>query len=259
MKGKAEDNYFTLEYSESQRLFHCEDPDDAESRPGWVKLRVMRYKDIDRFCRPIEEKLRKQKMSFSEIKKMLDEFYTVKIDGLTLEGFSKKGGPLSLIEVNEVRRFIRKSWSKQASINTIRTSYGLKHDAEKAMGVYVANGTLIAAMIMEGYKYKIIGRNGPNVFFNVDYQSVLSKKSGVYLIHDESAGLYKIGKSRDIQKRFNQIRSHNPVAKLVWTSDSVDEAYLHGVFKSKRVFREWFRLENEDIEFMKQQRWLTPN
>src|SRR5215218_971599 len=49
------------------------------------------------------------------------------------------------------------------SLNSHRSSYGLKHIVEKDIG-YVANGELIAAMLMGGYRH---AKHGPNAWLNV--------------------------------------------------------------------------------------------
>ena len=40
---------------------------------------------------------------------------------------------------------------------SLGTTYGLKHDLEKAIGFYVSNGELIAAMLVYGYHLKFSG------------------------------------------------------------------------------------------------------
>jgi hypothetical protein len=42
-------------------------------------------------------------------------------------------------------------FGRQKSVNRKRASYGLKHDAERAAGNYVANGMLIAAALAMGF------------------------------------------------------------------------------------------------------------
>lgn len=66
------------------------------------------------------------------------------------------------------------TWLKQIekiqSFNTHRSSYGLKHLAEKDIG-YITNGVFIAAAIHSGFKYKI-NRDSPNVLFNMSENSL---------------------------------------------------------------------------------------
>ncbi len=54
------------------------------------------------------------------------------------------------------------------TINPNRSSYGLKHCAEKDIG-YITNGVFIAAMLIRGYRYQ---RSGPNAKFNVSERSI---------------------------------------------------------------------------------------
>ncbi|EMI4157302.1 hypothetical protein V6432_004271 [Vibrio parahaemolyticus] len=65
-------------------------------------------------------------------------------------------------------------WLKQVekikSFNSHRSSYGLKHLAEKEIG-YITNGVFIAAAIHCGFKYKI-NPNSPNVQFNMSEKSL---------------------------------------------------------------------------------------
>ncbi len=58
------------------------------------------------------------------------------------------------------------------SINTKRSSYGLKHIAEKfhPQG-YITNGVFIAAAFIVGYRYDVI-RGGPNVRFGMSERSI---------------------------------------------------------------------------------------
>jgi hypothetical protein len=56
--------------------------------------------------------------------------------------------------VTDIREWIRLAIEPSKSVMKGRTSYGLKHDAERAIGRYVSNGELIWAMIQEGYTYK---------------------------------------------------------------------------------------------------------
>jgi hypothetical protein len=59
---------------------------------------------------------------------------------------------------------------KQKTINTRRSSYGLKHLAERAVG-YVANGVFIAAAVHCGFPYRL-SPGSPNVCFGISERSV---------------------------------------------------------------------------------------
>lgn len=82
-------------------------------------------------------------------------------------------------------------------------------------------------------------------------QCCVSKKKTVfqntYLIYDDQNGLYKIGKSNNVQNRVRalSISNQNLKLKLIHLGDI--ELYLHKKFAKKRVFGEWFKLTDEDI------------
>jgi len=77
------------------------------------------------------------------------------------------------------------------------------------------------------------------------------KRTGyVYLI---KSGIYhKIGLTRrNPETRLKEITTPEGV-----TSDPEGlEQFLHREFKDKRAEREWFRLDDEDIEWIKQLKW----
>ncbi len=51
-------------------------------------------------------------------------------------------------------------------------SYTLKHVCEQAVGRYISNGTLIAAMLAHGFKFLMISNSNPNCVFFVTIRSV---------------------------------------------------------------------------------------
>lgn len=86
--------------------------------------------------------------------------------------FTENEALLNFEEIEKIRGFIRENIKKKVTINTKNSSYGLKHIAERLMGEYVSNGNFIAAMILEGYKYKQHTRS-LNCFFNGDYKKII--------------------------------------------------------------------------------------
>lgn len=60
--------------------------------------------------------------------------------------------------------------SRRKTINTQRSSYGLKHVAEADIG-YITNGVFITAAILGGFPYKVID-GGPNVAFGISERSI---------------------------------------------------------------------------------------
>jgi hypothetical protein len=58
-------------------------------------------------------------------------------------------------------------FGRRKTINSKMGSYGLKHDAERSMGDYVANGILIAAALAMGYSAVRTHVGSPNAHFNI--------------------------------------------------------------------------------------------
>ena len=83
---------------------------------------------------------------------------------LTRAGFAPGGSPLDCQEVRLVHLWLKWQVARLAGRRcTWQYSYGLKHVAEAAMGVYVSNGTLIAAAILGGFPIRRFReRSNPN-------------------------------------------------------------------------------------------------
>jgi hypothetical protein len=80
---------------------------------------------------------------------------------------------------------------------------------------------------------------------------------GVYLVEAEN-GLFKIGMSENIMSRFGALANASPLElKLVCYVECENarciEAYLHERFQAKRVRGEWFRLDGDDIIWLKRE------
>ena len=71
-----------------------------------------------------------------------------------------------------------------------------------------------------------------------------------YIMHDTS-GLYKIGKSTDPLKRETSLSCGNPNIRLLFSIDYDIENELHKKFASKRVYGEWFKLNREDLDYIR--------
>lgn len=70
-----------------------------------------------------------------------------------------------------------------------------------------------------------------------------------YLMFD---GLYyKIGKSKNPEKRLKQIQTSNPLSLLLEYSDKVDEKNLHKLYSNYRIKNEWFNLNDKQVEEIK--------
>lgn len=81
------------------------------------------------------------------------------------------------------------------------------------------------------------------------------KKGFVYLIHAEN-GLYKIGKTLDVEKRMIPFSVHFP---MKWELDTVIETpdyhlleiFLHDMFNYKQVIGEWFGLNEYEVALIR--------
>lgn len=62
-----------------------------------------------------------------------------------------------------------------ANLNQRRTSYGLKHVAERAMGRYISNGAFIAAALLDGWQVKRLP-SGPNAWLNISQKTLPTRE-----------------------------------------------------------------------------------
>ncbi|GAB3552909.1 GIY-YIG nuclease family protein [Spirosoma fluminis] len=71
----------------------------------------------------------------------------------------------------------------------------------------------------------------------------------VYLMRNEQAGLYKIGRSRNPSTRERTLQATEPQITLIkaYPGTSKDEAHLHEFFAHKRIRGEWFNLDEADL------------
>ena len=81
----------------------------------------------------------------------------------------------------------------------------------------------------------------------------MREKSYVYLLKVSSEGIYKIGVSKDVNKRIKQLQTGNPETIYLINKFHSEYAYkiesvLHRRFKSKHVQGECFYLEPKDID-----------
>lgn len=74
----------------------------------------------------------------------------------------------------------------------------------------------------------------------------------VYLLHDKGNGLTKIGFTKNFKQREKGLNNANPMAKPIGIFSGLkkDEDALHRVFRRKRVRLEWFRLNDEDVQYI---------
>ena len=94
---------------------------------------------------------------------------------------------------------------------------------------------------------------------NEKIQVSSTKPSSVYLLFNPLNNTYKIGKANDVYKRLRTFQTGTPDIKLVTykTYASEKQAYqmetmLHRQYQDNNYKKEWFNLNEEDVEFIKQ-------
>lgn len=81
----------------------------------------------------------------------------------------------------------------------------------------------------------------------------------VYLMHDANTNFYKIGISKDPDYRERTLQSQKPVIEMITAkkfpnrkiAEAIEKA-LHKVFDEQRIRGEWFRLNNNEVEQVKE-------
>ena len=68
-----------------------------------------------------------------------------------------------------------------------------------------------------------------------------------YILFDNAANLYKIGRATDVEKRLSTLAVANPSLSLTLVINANVENSLHKEYANKRVKSEWFKLSEEDI------------
>jgi hypothetical protein len=74
-------------------------------------------------------------------------------------------------EIAQARRWLR-TQDRRVTLNRSHTSYGLKHIAESAMGCYIANGSLIAAALLDGWTVARSYCGSPNAMLNISERTI---------------------------------------------------------------------------------------
>ena len=79
------------------------------------------------------------------------------------------------------------------------------------------------------------------------------QKMYVYLMQDTTNNYYKIGRSKTPQYREKTLQSEKPTIELLffYEGSCEDEMELHERFKEKRIRGEWFDINEEDIQVIK--------
>lgn len=67
-----------------------------------------------------------------------------------------------------------------------------------------------------------------------------------------SRGLYKIGKSKNVETRLKSLKTANPDIELLYLINEDVEKELHLRFKDSKYKNEWFRLTENDLLIIEQ-------
>lgn len=75
----------------------------------------------------------------------------------------------------------------------------------------------------------------------------------VYIMIDHNTKYYKIGRSDNPLKREKTLQSEKPTIELIhkFKCEYGIEKELHNLYKHKRIRGEWFKLDNDDIWYIK--------
>lgn len=112
--------------------------------------------------------------------------------------------------------------------------------------------------------FEIISEGEPRIFWRAGrkfcqgniIQSILvlegDKQSGVYILEVRDSGLFKIGVTKDIEKRLSQLQTSNPYEFylrdfFITPKNRELENLLHKKFRLNRYKREWFKLNHDEV------------
>ncbi len=79
------------------------------------------------------------------------------------------------------------------------------------------------------------------------------RKTNVYIMIDHNTKFYKIGKSINPIHREKTLQSEKPTIELIYYFNTYDcdEKILQDKYKDKRIRGEWFNLDQDDIDYIK--------
>lgn len=89
---------------------------------------------------------------------------------------SRRALSMAIDEFAEAYEWVAFNLTKIKSLNLRQSSYGYKHLCENRIGRYVANGTMIAAFLANGYQCKPVCLRHPNVVFNVSEHDIRNEE-----------------------------------------------------------------------------------
>lgn len=95
-------------------------------------------------------------------------------------------------------------------------------------------------------------------FYNqiISWVKTPKEKPKGYIYIMECGGKYKIGLSKDVERRKKELDKRPFAVNIVYKSPLIEDIYeiekeLHYRFENKKINGEWFNIDNNDIEFIK--------
>lgn len=145
----------------------------------------------------------------------------------------------------------------QAQINNAKKEVGINsitfyYQMSLPVKIHLENPNEPMCDTMDRFEKTILGELYGGVILE-KYSSEEHMKC--YLIHDGRR--YKIGQSKNPEKRVNELKTANPTCKLVSYSELISEKFLHEVFAHRNVGREWFNLIDSDVEIITKMMKIT--
>lgn len=109
---------------------------------------------------------------------------------------------------------------------------------------------------LQEYKHEL------ELFYNIEPTPKTKTRfyTYVYILFDERTCYYKIGKSINPLFREKTISSEIPSVKMIFISPLTNpetEKELHKIFNKKRIRGEWFKLNQDDINFIRNFKYGT--
>lgn len=99
-------------------------------------------------------------------------------------------------------------------------------------------------------------KSGVKELIDNGYSLPIDKTRGCLYIITDTYGNYKIGITNDMLRRNHEFSTDLPRHKIILTYYSQRykelEKIFHKKFKTKNIKNEWFRLTNQDIEYIKE-------
>ena len=92
--------------------------------------------------------------------------------------------------------------------------------------------------------------------YSLDNPDIITDEGHIYLIYAEISGLYKIGRSNELENRFSTLATANSEPLLLIHSFysinyKAAESWMHRKFTNERDHGEWFSLSESQVNWVK--------